>query len=112
MDAEKSVSIAGPQGRSGDEVIQIAIRLGLLAFLIYWSFIIQGRGLSTPVVVIFVGVLGGTLAYGILGLFVGPIILAVAWELLTAWMSDTDCTLDLNQTSLCGGAHRAADRFR
>jgi predicted PurR-regulated permease PerM len=41
------------------------------------------------VLVIFVGVLGGTLAYGILGLFVGPIILAVAWELLTAWMSDS-----------------------
>jgi predicted PurR-regulated permease PerM len=33
--------------------------------------------------------LGGTLAQGILGLFVGPIILAVAWELLAAWMSDS-----------------------
>jgi predicted PurR-regulated permease PerM len=30
-------------------------------------------------------VLGGTLAHGIVGLFVGPIILAVAWELLMAW---------------------------
>lgn len=47
--------------------------------------LLMGRGLSTPVVVIFVGVLGGTLAHGIIGLFVGPIILAVAWELLMAW---------------------------
>jgi predicted PurR-regulated permease PerM len=45
----------------------------------------MGRGLSTPALVIFMGVLGGTLAHGIVGLFVGPIILAVAWELLTAW---------------------------
>lgn len=47
--------------------------------------LLMGRGLSTPVLVIFVGVLGGTLAHGIVGLFVGPIILAVAWELLMAW---------------------------
>jgi predicted PurR-regulated permease PerM len=47
--------------------------------------LLMGRGLSTPVLVIFMGVLGGTLAHGIVGLFVGPIILAVAWELLMAW---------------------------
>jgi predicted PurR-regulated permease PerM len=47
--------------------------------------VLMGRGLSTPVIVIFVGALGGTLAHGIVGLFVGPIILAVSWELLMAW---------------------------
>ena len=46
---------------------------------------LMGRGLSTPALVIFIGVLGGTLAHGIVGLFVGPIILAVGWELLMAW---------------------------
>jgi len=50
--------------------------------------IVMGRGLSTPVLVIFMGVLGGTLAHGIVGLFVGPIVLAVAWELLMAWGRD------------------------
>jgi predicted PurR-regulated permease PerM len=50
--------------------------------------LVMGRGLSTPVLVIFMGVLGGTLAHGIVGLFVGPIILAVAWELLMAWSRD------------------------
>jgi predicted PurR-regulated permease PerM len=50
--------------------------------------LVMGRGLSTPVLVIFIGVLGGTLAHGIVGLFVGPIILAVAWELLMAWSRD------------------------
>jgi len=50
--------------------------------------LMMGRGLSTPVLVIFMGVLGGTLAHGIVGLFVGPIVLAVAWELLMAWGRD------------------------
>jgi predicted PurR-regulated permease PerM len=47
--------------------------------------VLMGRGLSTPVLVIFIGVMGGTLAHGIVGLFIGPIILAVAWELMMAW---------------------------
>jgi len=49
---------------------------------------VMGRGLSTPALVIFIGVIGGTLAHGIVGLFIGPIILAVGWELLTAWVRD------------------------
>ena len=52
--------------------------------------LVMGRGLKTPMLVILVGVIGGTLAYGILGVFLGPIILAVIWELLMAWMNDTD----------------------
>jgi predicted PurR-regulated permease PerM len=48
----------------------------------------MGRGLSTPMLVIFIGVLGGTLAHGIVGLFVGPIILAVVWELMMAWIRE------------------------
>jgi predicted PurR-regulated permease PerM len=49
---------------------------------------LMGRGLNTPMLVIFIGVLGGTIAHGIVGLFVGPIILAVAWELMMAWIRD------------------------
>jgi predicted PurR-regulated permease PerM len=49
---------------------------------------LMGRGLNTPMLVIFIGVLGGTLAHGIVGLFIGPIILAVAWELMMAWIRD------------------------
>jgi predicted PurR-regulated permease PerM len=52
--------------------------------------IVMGRGLTTPALVIFLGVIGGTLAHGIVGLFIGPIILAVAWELLTAWVRDDE----------------------
>jgi len=50
--------------------------------------LVMGRGLSTPMLVIFIGVLGGTIAHGIVGLFVGPIILAVAWQLMMAWIRE------------------------
>jgi len=50
--------------------------------------LVMGRGLQTPMLVILLGVIGGALAYGIIGLFLGPIVLAVIWELLIAWMRD------------------------
>lgn len=56
--------------------------------------IVMGRGLSTPALVIFIGVIGGTLAHGIVGLFIGPIILAVVWELLIAWVSESEPAAD------------------
>jgi predicted PurR-regulated permease PerM len=52
--------------------------------------IVMGRGLKTPALVILVGVIGGTLAYGITGLFLGPIVLAVIWELLSAWVVENE----------------------
>jgi predicted PurR-regulated permease PerM len=56
--------------------------------------LLMGRGLSTPVLVIFIGVLGGTLAHGLLGLFVGPIVLAVVWELVMAWSREEAAEAD------------------
>lgn len=49
---------------------------------------IFAHGLSTPIPVIFIGVIGGVLAHGIAGLFVGPVVLAVVWELGSAWIAD------------------------
>ncbi|WP_027577927.1 AI-2E family transporter [Bradyrhizobium sp. Ai1a-2] len=49
--------------------------------------LVMGRGLTTPTLVIFIGVIGGTLAHGIVGLFIGPVILSVAWELTVAWIN-------------------------
>jgi predicted PurR-regulated permease PerM len=50
--------------------------------------LVFAHGLTTPMPIIFVGVIGGTIAYGISGLFLGPIVLAVAWALLVAWIED------------------------
>lgn len=46
------------------------------------------HGLTTPMVVTFIGVIGGILAHGIIGLFVGPIVIAVAWNVADAWLHD------------------------
>jgi predicted PurR-regulated permease PerM len=51
---------------------------------------VMGRGLDTPILIILIGVIGGTIAYGITGLFLGPIVLAVIWELLVAWIRERD----------------------
>jgi predicted PurR-regulated permease PerM len=48
--------------------------------------LLVSRGLSTPMLVIFMGVVGGTLAYGLIGLFLGPIVLSVFYDLLVAWV--------------------------
>jgi predicted PurR-regulated permease PerM len=50
--------------------------------------LVMGRGLDAPMLVILIGVLGGTIAYGITGLFLGPIVLAVVWELFVAWIEE------------------------
>lgn len=46
------------------------------------------QGLTVPIAVILVGVVGGTLAHGLIGLFIGPVILAIGYELLIAWIAD------------------------
>jgi predicted PurR-regulated permease PerM len=48
--------------------------------------IVMARGLQTPMVVILAGVICGTLASGMIGLFIGPVVLAVFYELVTAWL--------------------------
>jgi predicted PurR-regulated permease PerM len=52
--------------------------------------LVMARGLNTPMLVILIGVIGGTISYGITGLFLGPIILAVIWELLKAWTKENE----------------------
>jgi predicted PurR-regulated permease PerM len=44
------------------------------------------RGANLPLVLIFAGVIGGLLAFGIIGLFIGPVVLTIAYTLLAAWV--------------------------
>lgn len=52
--------------------------------------LVMTRGLDTPMLIILIGVIGGTISYGITGLFLGPIVLAVIWELLVAWIRERE----------------------
>jgi predicted PurR-regulated permease PerM len=45
-----------------------------------------GRGVSVPMPVILIGALGGMVTGGIIGLFVGPVLLAVGYELFMGWV--------------------------
>src|SRR5262249_7645352 len=52
--------------------------------------LIMGRGLASPMPVVFAGLIGGVLLHGMIGVFIGPIILSVAWVLLTAWIAGVE----------------------
>jgi len=48
------------------------------------------RGVDLPMVLIVSGVIGGVVAFGAVGLFIGPVLLAVATSLLESWMADDE----------------------
>ncbi len=70
-------------------------------FLLVWTVLVAStdnflrpvlirRGANLPLLLIFAGVLGGLVSFGIIGLFVGPVILAVSYTLLIAWVTERD----------------------
>ena len=46
------------------------------------------KGADLPLLLIFAGVIGGLIAFGVVGIFVGPVMLAVTYKLLEAWVDD------------------------
>jgi len=46
------------------------------------------KGADLPLLLIFAGVIGGLLAFGLVGLFIGPVVLAVTYTLTLAWIGD------------------------
>lgn len=54
--------------------------------------LLLGRGAAVPTVVVFLGAIGGFVAMGIIGLFVGAIVLSVGYKLFLAWIEGTAAT--------------------
>ena len=46
------------------------------------------QGVDLPMLLVIAGVIGGLLAFGLIGIFVGPVVLAVAYTLFTAWINE------------------------
>ncbi len=46
------------------------------------------QGADLPLLLIFAGVIGGMLSFGLIGIFIGPVVLAVTYTLLEAWIED------------------------
>jgi predicted PurR-regulated permease PerM len=76
-------------------VFAIATKTKAVIFLVWCAVVglmdnvlkpvLLGRGSAVPVIVVFLGVIGGFVAMGIVGLFVGAIVLAVGYKLFLAW---------------------------
>lgn len=52
--------------------------------------ILMGKGASVPMLVIFLGSVGGFIFSGIIGLFTGPIVLSLGYRLFDAWLKETE----------------------
>jgi predicted PurR-regulated permease PerM len=75
---------------------------GFAAFMGFWGvFIISGvdnvlkpylisRGGTLPLVIVLIGVMGGLFAFGFMGLFIGPTLLAIMFSLITDWTAPKD----------------------
>jgi len=71
---------------------------GLTVFLVLWGFLLVNtidnfikpvlisQGAKLPLSLIFIGVIGGMLAWGMIGLFIGPTLLAVGYTLFVHWL--------------------------
>lgn len=60
------------------------------------------QGADLPLLLIFAGVIGGLLSFGLVGIFVGPVLLAVAYTLMDAWVNE-DIDAAETQTGDRGG---------
>lgn len=75
------------QGQSGWAIFMVAY--GVLVISSVDNFvkpILMSRAGGLSMLLVVLGVFGGAVAFGLIGLFVGPALLAVAWSLLNAWL--------------------------
>ena len=49
-----------------------------------------GRGVRVPMLVILIGAIGGMMSWGVLGLFVGAVVLAVGYQLARTWFNEPE----------------------
>jgi len=66
--------------------------IGLVSFDNILKPILITRGGNLPLLLVFVGVIGGMFSFGLIGIFIGPVVLAVSWTLLQSWVSPVPVT--------------------
>ncbi len=87
-------------------------------FLLLWTLVVGTmdgflrpflikKGADLPLLLIFAGVVGGLVAFGLIGIFVGPVVLAVAHTLLSAWLDE-----DIAESPLPDGGEKGEHGFR
>ncbi len=71
--------------------------------------LLLGRGVDVPMLVIFVGAIGGFIAQGLIGLFIGAVFLAVGYKLFQTWVDEGRPEQAKGRR---GGSHRRQRRRR
>ena len=66
----------------------VAWNLPILALDNVLKPLLMARGVDVPMLVIFIGAIGGFISFGFLGLFFGAVVLAIAYDLLIVWLQD------------------------
>jgi predicted PurR-regulated permease PerM len=61
------------------------------------------KGANLPLLLVFTGVVGGLVSFGLIGIFIGPVVLAVAYTLLLAWIDTTPQGLEPEEPVIGGG---------
>lgn len=69
-------------------ILFIAWNIPILALDNVLKPLLMGRGVDAPMLVIFVGAIGGFISFGFLGLFFGAVVLVIAYDLLIAWLEE------------------------
>ena len=81
---------------------------GMAIFLLLWGFLVISsvdnilkpylisRGGNLPLVVVLMGVFGGLFAFGFMGLFLGPTLLAVAYSLVSDWIASNHPKIEMH----------------
>jgi predicted PurR-regulated permease PerM len=67
-------------------VVLGVVSVGLVSMDNVLKPILITRGAKLPLLLVFVGVVGGMLTFGLIGIFIGPVVLAVCWTLLQSWV--------------------------
>jgi len=57
-------------------------------------------GADLPLILILSGVIGGLVAFGMIGLFIGPVLLAVSWRLFSAWVNEVPLPEEVSENTL------------
>lgn len=82
---------------------------GMAVFLFIWGLLVISsvdnflkpylisRGGNLPLVVVLMGVFGGLFAFGFMGLFLGPTLLAVAYSLVSDWIASNQPKIELSE---------------
>lgn len=79
--------------------------MGIAIFFAAWTLLVSssdnvlkplllGRGVPIPMLIILIGAIGGMLRSGLIGLFIGPVVLAVFHQLFMAWVHEAEARAD------------------